>query len=248
MAPLLTLENVGKKHPNDNAKMLFAHMNTEIIEPASIALLGVSGQGKSTLLRVLAMLDQQDEGSIALKGINSTQWKSVEWRAQVCYVSQQAVMLPGSIEDNLRTVSLLHKREFDQALAKKLISRLELEPLGLAKTAADLSGGEKQRLALARAMMLRSDMLLLDEVTASLDLRAKQAVEHLLQEWQREEGVTLIWVTHDLAQARQQSNRVWFLANGALQEDAATASFFDRPSTSWGRDFLQHAAEGEGTR
>lgn len=247
MVPILTLENVGKHYPNDSARMLFSQINTEIVEPASIALLGASGQGKTTLLRILAMLDQQDEGSIALKGVHSAQWKSVEWRMQVCYISQQAVMLPGSIEDNLRAVSLLHRREFDQALAKKLITRFELEHLGLTKSAGDLSGGEKQRLALARAMMLRSEILLLDEVTASLDLHAKQAVEQLLQEWRRDEGATLIWVTHDLEQARQQTDRIWFLENGTLKEDAATASFFARPGTTWGRDFLQHSAFGEGT-
>jgi putative ABC transport system ATP-binding protein len=94
-------------------------------------------------------------------------------------------------------------------------------------------------LALIRSMLLRSEILLLDEVTASLDIRSKQSVEQLLKEWHVQELVTLIWVSHDLEQARHVSSRIWFMAEATLLEDCASQDFFHKPTTEQGRSFLQ---------
>ena len=92
-----------------------------------IALLGVSGQGKSTLLRILASLTRADEGDIAMQGASQRQMDPREWRMKVCYVAQQPVMLGGSIEHNLKTVSLLHRTPYDKKLAERLMGELGLD-------------------------------------------------------------------------------------------------------------------------
>ncbi|UQZ81859.1 putative ABC transporter ATP-binding protein YbbL [Paenibacillus konkukensis] len=220
-------------------RVLFSGVTARLEQPAVIALLGLSGQGKSTLLRIIGLLDAASEGSIRYRGRKPEEWTSQEWRKKVCYVAQHAVMLPGSVEDNLRAVSILHKQPFDRALASQLLRDCGLEHLDLGKRASDLSGGEKQRVALVRSLLLRPDILLLDEITASLDLHSKQAVERLLASWHRQEAASMIWVTHDLKQARQNSHKVWFMAEHTLLENMDTELFFQRPDSEAARKFLQ---------
>jgi putative ABC transport system ATP-binding protein len=237
VAPILRIDQVGKK--GDSDKWLFSRLSATVEKPTIIHILGKSGQGKSTLLRILGLLIPPDEGTVSLHGTASSQWTPEKWRMKVSYVAQQPVMLPGSVEDNLRIVSRLHQRPFESHYAQSLLERLGLAELDRNKPAAQLSGGEKQRLALARTLLLRPEVLLLDEVTASLDTVSKQATEQLLQEVHQQDGTTLIWITHDLEQARGVSKRVWFMAEGQLLEDAASEVFFPVPQTEEARRFLQ---------
>jgi putative ABC transport system ATP-binding protein len=246
LSHILSIENLSKTHPGKGNDPLFSAVTAELEEPGIIALLGASGQGKSTLLRILAMLDRQDEGEIRLHNKPVSEWKPQVWRTRVCYVAQQAVMLPGTVEDNLRTVSDLHGSAFDRPLAEQLMAQAGLAAIDWGKTASDLSGGEKQRVALVRSLLLRPDILLLDEITASLDMHSRQAIEGLLDEWFKREGTSMIWVTHDLDQARRVSGRVWFMADRTLLENEPAAVFFGRPATEAARRFLQRTGdEGE---
>lgn len=239
MIPILQLQRLKKLREGPDNVPLFSEVTAEIAEPAIIALLGVSGQGKSTLLRILASLDDADEGDIRLHNVSQREMDPKSWRKSVCYVAQQSVMLQGSIEHNLKTVSLLHRIPYEQKLVNHLLSRLGLEQLDLSKNAAELSGGEKQRVSLLRALLLHPKVLLLDEVTASLDRGSKQMVEQVLQDWHHHEGTAMIWVTHDLEQAKQISNAVWFMGEGTLLENSGADSFFERPATEQARDFIQ---------
>ncbi|MCQ6558929.1 ABC transporter ATP-binding protein [Paenibacillus mendelii] len=187
MTVLLHMEQVTKHRQDDTSKILFEQVTAQVAAGQQVALLGVSGQGKSTLLRILARLERWDGGDIALHSKPSAAWKPREWRRKVCYVAQQAVMLPGTVEQNLRTASELHGLTFDEALARRCMGAVGLGEVDWRKPAADLSGGEKQRAALVRAMLLSPDILLLDEVTASLDPGSKRLVERWLTEWAKQE-------------------------------------------------------------
>jgi putative ABC transport system ATP-binding protein len=242
---VLDIQALKKSHEGSVRPYLFSDVTAYISEPSVIALLGVSGQGKSTLLRILSTLDIPDEGEILLHNVSYKKMEPRDWRMKVCYVAQQAVMLSGSVEENFKMVSFLHKRSYDSQLVQSLLSGLDLESLDLSKNAADLSGGEKQRVSLIRSLLLRPEVLLLDEITASLDMHSKQLVERMLINWHRQEGTTLIWVTHDLEQARQLSQRIWFMGDGTLLEDATTSDFFDQPATELGRNFIRLPAKGE---
>lgn len=244
MAAILEIQHLAKVgwdagSPEAN-KHLFAGITAEIAAPEKIALIGPSGQGKSTMLRILALLDTPDAGELRLDGVSYKQANPRLWRMAVCYVAQQAVMLPGSIEDNLRTVSRLHGQPFDSGLAAQLLKRLGLDTLDLKKKADECSGGEKQRISLIRSLLLRPKVLLLDEITASLDVNTAHKVEELLMRWHEEEGTTLIWVTHDLEQAGRISNRTWMMEKGGLQE-YSSPSFFAQPLTELLRRFEQPA-------
>jgi putative ABC transport system ATP-binding protein len=245
LTSILDIQSLKKSHEGTERPFLFTAVTAQIAEPAVIALLGASGQGKSTLLRILSLLDIPDEGEIRLHNISFRQMEPRDWRMKVCSVAQQAVMLSGSVEDNLKLVSFLHKRPFDNQLATHLLSELDLASLDLSKKAADLSGGEKQRISLIRSLLLRPEVLLLDEITASLDVHSKHLVEQTLLGWHRQEGTTLIWVTHDLEQAKSVSQRIWFMGEGTLLEDTSTSVFFHQPATGVARHFIQSPAKGE---
>lgn len=173
MSSIFEIQRLAKlnwKSRDQASKYLFSDISAEISESDRIALIGASGQGKSTLLRIMALLDAPDEGDTLVNGTSFKIMDSRLWRMKIGFVAQQPVMLPGSVEDNLRTVSKLHDRPYDHKLVRRLLEQLGLEQLDLSKKAADCSGGEKQRISLIRSLLLRPNVLLLDEITASLDI------------------------------------------------------------------------------
>lgn len=127
MTNLFEIRNLSKSYGSPESVTLFQNVSASVIQPERIALLGASGQGKSTLLRILSRLDVPDEGEIYWNGRHSLSVDPREWRMQVCYVSQQPYMLPGTVENNLRTVSQLHKLPFNLELAEKLMKDVHLD-------------------------------------------------------------------------------------------------------------------------
>lgn len=240
MQTTIEIESLGKQINSPSGPWLFRDLNAHITEPTTIGILGKSGQGKSTLLRILGRLLSPNTGTIRLDHKEMTCWEPAHWRMKMSYVAQQAIMLPGSVEDNLRAVSTLHQRPFDQKHVHELLEQLYLEDLDWSKPAQQLSGGEKQRLALVRTLLLKPAVLLLDEVTASLDALSKQAAERLLVDLHVQTGTTLLWVTHDLEEARLACKRIWFLANHRLLEDTPSESFFVAPQSAEAKDFLHN--------
>ncbi|MBO9607454.1 MAG: ATP-binding cassette domain-containing protein [Paenibacillaceae bacterium] len=253
---MLDIRGLAKKLPiseagspggsrNASAPFLFSRISATVRRSERIALIGKSGQGKSTLLRTLARFHTPDDGDMAWERTSFRQIDPRLWRQHICYLAQHPVMLPGSVEDNLRTVSRLHGSAYDLALAGRLLRAAGLGELNVKATAGELSGGEKQRVALIRSLMLRPTVLLLDEVTSSLDALSTRAVEQLLQQWHEQEGTALVWVTHAAEQAERACDRIWFMSGGTISEDATASDFFRRPGTEEARRFIGHAMAEE---
>ncbi|MBB3126754.1 putative ABC transport system ATP-binding protein [Paenibacillus rhizosphaerae] len=215
---VLSFANLSKTISAVSNRIIFAQIAGTVLAGEKIVFVGPSGQGKSTLLRILGLLDEADSGEMVLLGRPLHQWDPQAWRMNVCYVSQTPVMLEGTVEDNLRTVSRLHHAEYDPSYAAHLLSSVGLEEMGLSKEASTLSGGEKQRVALVRSLLLRPKLLLLDEITSSLDDVSKYAVERLITDINRQEGTGYVWISHDRDQAARIGEKVWSLSNGTLSE------------------------------
>ncbi|MGG4501119.1 phosphate ABC transporter ATP-binding protein [Paenibacillus polymyxa] len=199
-------------------------------------LVGPSGSGKSTLLSLCNLLLTSDEGEISVLGKPITEWEIPDLRRKVALVFQDAPMLQGTVLYNLQTVERLHGTVLEDLVG--LLERVGLTRDLLEQKAQELSGGQRQRLALARTLANRPDILLLDEITSALDPASVKEVEELLLQMNKEEGTTMIWITHHMEQARRVGHETWLMINGRLVEQADTETFFNAPQHSETRKFV----------
>jgi putative ABC transport system ATP-binding protein len=197
-------------------------VTVEVRRGEALVIIGPSGAGKSSFLRLLNRLDEPTGGTVRLKGVDYRQIPPQELRRRVGMVSQTAYLFPGTIADNLRFGPLQQGIE----LSAKMIDAL-LVQVGLAGRAgenvAHLSGGEAQRVSVARTLATTPEVLLLDEPTSALDADAKGEVERLILTVARQNGLTSVMVSHDLAQAARVADRVMVMSRGKL-EKIGTAS------------------------
>lgn len=175
------------------------------------ALAGPSGSGKSTLLRLLNRLDEPLSGSISLDGRPLTQWAPAELRRRVGMVFQKPPVFAGDVLDNFRVA----EPDVADDRARHVLEHVGLDAELLHRRAADLSGGEAQRMCVARALLTRPAVLLADEPTAALDLDARHTVEQLGLEVAAS-GVPIVWVTHDTDQLRRLADHAMVLIDGEV--------------------------------
>jgi tungstate transport system ATP-binding protein len=199
----------------------------EVQQGEFLAILGPTGAGKSTLLRLLHFLDAPEAGRVLYDGMPISFPASLEIRRSIGMIFQRPLMLSGSVRDNI-AFGLKVRGERDPRRVDDLLSRFKLTHLAR-REARLVSGGEMQRLALARALACRPRVLLLDEPAASLDPGHAAVIEGIIREFHRQDGTTIVLATHNLGQARRLSERVGLLAAGRLVELAETEAFFDRP-------------------
>ncbi|MEL6891149.1 MAG: ATP-binding cassette domain-containing protein [Actinomycetota bacterium] len=176
-----------------------------------LAVAGPSGSGKSTLLRLLNRLDDPIAGSVRLEGRDLRDWDPAELRRRVGMVFQSAPVFDGTVLDNLRVA----EPDVTPDRARHVLEHVAL-PIELLDRPADrLSGGEAQRMSVARALLTRPEVLLADEPTAALDSAARRAVEDLGLEVAAG-GVPIVWITHDTDQLRRLADHVLVLVDGRV--------------------------------
>jgi tungstate transport system ATP-binding protein len=197
-------------------------------------ILGPNGAGKSLLLRLCHGLIQPTAGRVRWRGVNGA-----ALRLRQAMVFQRPVMLRRSAAGNIGFALKLRGvgRRERQARVAEVLARTGLASLAHAH-ARVLSGGEQQRLALARAWALEPEVLFLDEPTASLDPAATRAIEELVASIHHS-GTKIVMTTHDLGQARRLADEVLFLNHGRLVEAGPAARFFARPATREAAAFLK---------
>lgn len=195
-----------------------------------LALVGPSGAGKSTLLRLLNFLEAPDEGSLYFHdhSFRPNQEISLDLRRKVTMVFQRPMLLDRSVKDNVRFGLDLRGKNHSADLIQSTLEEVGLAGLANQK-ARTLSGGEAQRVALARAMVLRPEVLLLDEPTANLDPYNVGLIERIVKDLNQKVGTTLVLVTHNVFQAKRLADRVAFLMDGKVVEVANTDTFFNHP-------------------
>ena len=188
--------------------------------PATITTLGgPSGGGKTTLLRILAQLSDPDEGQVLIDGTDARTLFPPAARRRIALVPQGPVMFEGTVLDNVRTGPRLAGQELPEEAAQALIVRAGLDPGFLTQNARALSGGEKLRVAVARALAVHPEVWLLDEPTAALDAERADRVVGLLRELAAA-GSPLLVVTHDARALERLGGRHLWLAEGQLREVA----------------------------
>ena len=176
-------------------------------------LTGPSGSGKSTVLRLCNRLLEPDSGTVQLDGIDVRRTDPLRLRRRVGMVFQRPTPFPGTVVDNLRTAADLSRTE-----AGDLLGSMDLDATLLDRDARDLSGGEQQRVCLARTVATEPDVLLVDEATSALDHASTRLLEQLVRAI-ADRGTTVVWVTHDLDQAGRLADRQVSMGSGGAVDD-----------------------------
>lgn len=201
-----------------------------------LTIIGPSGAGKSTILSLCNLLITPEKGRVFILGKDAKEWDVKELRRQVGIAFQAAPMLQGTVLENLMLPVKLHGLQLNDP--EKYMEYVGLSKELLPREAKELSGGQRQRLSLARTLINKPSILLLDEVTAALDSISSREVEELILRINKEQHTTVLWVTHDLSQARRAGEQTWLIMDGTLIESAPTRQFFSEPKEARTQNFL----------
>lgn len=198
------------------------------------AIVGPNGAGKSTLLNLIGNLIQKDEGTILYNGDAKAPEKNMT------LVFQEPYLIGSTVKKNIVYPMKLRKysKEIIEARTQKLTEELNLEAL-LNKKANQLSLGEMQKVALARALSFKPELLLLDEPCASIDPYTTSEIEKILMKMNHFENTTMVMVTHNLAQARRLADEVILLKKGKLVECCSSEQFFTHSENEETKRFVR---------
>ena len=180
------------------------------------AVVGPSGAGKSTLLRLCNRLEVPDSGTVRFCGEDVSELDPLELRRKIGMVFQRPTPFSGTVDENLRVAEPTLTRR----AAVLALRRVELDPSFLDRDASELSGGEAQRMCLARTLVTRPEVVLMDEPTSSVDPTTRTALETLGRALV-DIDVSVVWVTHDLTQMRRVADHVVVMIGGRIAHSAA---------------------------
>ncbi len=234
--PLFQVKNVSLKK---QTRLILSEISFAVHPGEFLVFLGPSGAGKTSLLRLFNLLETPSQGEIYFRGENILDLHIPDFRQKAVLVLQKPFLFEGTVRDNLVIGLALRNRSVppDNELGK-ILSKCGLPPEILSAKADHLSGGEQQRLSLARALVLNPQALLLDEPTASLDVESERRLIEAILEENRENGRTVLCVTHSLPLI-QAASRLIFLDDGRIAAIRNSASEHEI------RTFLKEALDGK---
>jgi glutamate transport system ATP-binding protein len=237
--PLIVLESVDKHFGSTH---VLRNVSLRVSRGEVVVVVGPSGSGKSTLCRVINRLEPIDSGRITFDGrpLPEEGKALARLRSEVGMVFQSFNLFAHkTVLDNVTLAPIKVRKERPEAARQR--ARVLLERVGIADQAdkhpAQLSGGQQQRVAIARALAMQPKAMLFDEPTSALDPEMVGEVLEVMTSLARD-GMTMVVVTHEMGFARHAANRVVFMADGQLVEEAPPAEFFANPRSDRAKDFL----------
>ena len=211
----------------------------EIKRGEILAVVGPNGAGKSTLLLTLAGLMKPTQGEILFDGKNQNEWDELEYRRKIAFVFQDPLLMNMTVEANIVLGLKFRGEKNFQAQVIKWSKAMGIDGL-LKRRASQLSGGEAQRVSLARAFILNPDLLLMDEPFSAVDPPTRVQLLKDLSKVLSEEKRTTIFVTHNLKEAMQYGKRVAVLIDGKLKQAAKPKELIAKPIDSQVKNFLKN--------
>ena len=201
-------------------------------------LVGPSGAGKTTLIRLCNGLISPTKGRIYIHDQPIDEYNPVDLRKKVGMVMQGVTMLKGTVRENLAIPLKLQDKTLTDEEASRLLDMVGLPASFLDKNSNSLSGGQKQRISIARSLVNRPSVLLLDEITSSLDTVSQQEVESLIKRINEEYKTTIVWITHNLRQALNIGDYSWVMMDGEVIE-TGKSEFLNQPNDERVKAFVR---------
>ncbi|MFD1456011.1 amino acid ABC transporter ATP-binding protein [Levilactobacillus lanxiensis] len=238
--PIIEVKDLAK---NFGKNQVLKDITEQVTPGQVIVVIGPSGSGKSTFLRCLNLLETPTSGEVDFAGENLTtlDTKRVnELREQMGMVFQSFNLFPNmTVLENIKLAPMKVKHVDDATATKRaheLLKQVNLDDHADAFPAS-LSGGQAQRVAIARSLAMDPKVMLFDEPTSALDPEMVGEVLSVMQQL-AEQGMTMVVVTHEMGFAKSVADRVWFMADGYIQENSTPDDFFSNPQTERAQDFL----------
>ena len=235
---ILQLQQIRKSFANTE---VLKGIDLEAGQGEFITLLGASGCGKTTTLRIIAGLELPDSGQVILEGHNITDWEPN--KRDVNTVFQNYALFPHmNVADNVGYGLKIRKVPKAQIAERveRALRLVQLEEYGK-RMPDQLSGGQKQRIAIARAVINEPKVLLLDEPLGALDLKLRRQMQLELKRLQKRLGITFIYITHDQEEAINMSDRIGVMHEGILEQLGTPNEVYYQPKTSYVADFVGNA-------
>lgn len=205
-------------------------------------LVGPSGAGKTTLLKLCNGLISPTSGEIYIHEKPILTYEPVELRRHVGIALQSAPMVKGTVFHNLALPLELQGEKMPEQNAVEILEDVGLDKQFLHRKTDDLSGGQRQKVSIARTLINRSEILLLDEITSALDRSSLHEIEELIVKINRKYGVTIIWITHNLQQALSIGDYTWVLMDGKVIE-TGKSDLLKSPTNEFVKQFVQGGEE-----
>ncbi|WP_096155639.1 MULTISPECIES: ABC transporter ATP-binding protein [Bacillus] len=204
-------------YSDDNVHILKG-ITGSVYEGEITTFVGPSGAGKSTLLKLCNGLLTKKSGELLIKGKQIEEYDPIELRKLVGIALQSAPMVSGDVFYNLNLPLQLQGKVLDEQDAKHLLNVVGLGEAYIQRNIKDLSGGQRQKVSIARTLVNRPEILLLDEITSSLDQVSQKEIDELIGRVSQTYGTTIIWITHNIQQAISVGTSTWVLMSGELIE------------------------------
>jgi polar amino acid transport system ATP-binding protein len=241
--PIISLAGVSKSF---GATHVLKEINLEVSPGEVVVLIGASGSGKSTILRIMAGLETTDSGEVWVGDVPlHDPRRAKEIRGHVGMVFQQFNLFPHKTALGNVTLALIKARRMNPADARKRAMDA-LDRVGLAERAdhypSQLSGGQQQRVAIARALAVEPGIMFFDEATSALDPELVGEVTEVMRALARD-GMTMVVVTHEMGFARQTADRVVFMDKGVIAEQGERDHLFVNPTNERTRQFLHRVLD-----
>lgn len=241
MQPIITLEHVHKAY-DGTIVLNDIHLNIE--QGAFVTIVGASGGGKTTLLKMVNGLLTPDSGNVYIKGKNIQQMNLIQLRRHIGYAIQGSVLFPHmTVAENIAYVpSLLNKHDSarTRAAVDKWLDIVGLERKLLDRYPAELSGGQQQRVGIARALAASPEILLMDEPFGAVDEITRASLQQEIARIHRDTGITVLFVTHDIREALHLGTMVLVMANAAVQQYAAPDALLSTPANAFVRQLVHN--------
>lgn len=256
---LLKVKNISKEYNTKQGKTLTAvsEVSFNIMKGEALAIVGESGCGKSTLAKLISHMELPTRGDILFHNISIPSLKGKELKnlyrnVQVIHQNPFAVFSPRMQMKDFLCEPFIHfekmskKKSLSKAL--QLLERVELDSSCLPKYAHELSGGQLQRIVIARAIALNPSFMICDEVTSALDVSIQQQIMELFTKLRLKEQITILFICHDLAVVQKYCDRILFMYKGSIMEQIRSQNVVDSALHPYSRTLIQSVLTVEENR